>query len=668
LREKLKSFFLKYKFSIFAFFSFFSPLVIYILTLERKVIGGDTTWYAIQIPQMYVLVPTGYPTFSFIGKLFSMIPLGDLAYRLNLISAIFGAFTILFIFLSINKLTNDKTISLAASLLFAFLPVFWNVANRLEFDTLNSFFIALTIFSIISYAEHTGNKSNIENKKYFISDKYFYLSFFSMGLSLTNHPIAFFVLPAFLIYIVIIDPKKFKCIKKIILSILFFIKTLISYIYIPIRSFQGFGNVNTFRDFINYITGRQVTGETFGGFYERSDLQQFLKVTSDFFLSIYKDFGIVLILIVFIGFLYLIKKNWKFLLISVLLIFFNVFIITQYLGWCPKNYTIDSIIILIIYLGFGFLAVKNFIYYFIGKLNSREKNTVKLSILRSTVSIILIIAFFTAPVLLAVNNYASLNKSKPEKIYLFWNDIFCTVENNSYIYTASSSENIGMFINLYEKTDKHIKYITSRETDYSVENIKGNLKQGKKVYLAGIEDFLIPHFNLEKIDSYHWDRFNENLIVYRVTGEKLQLEKIDSYHWDRFNENLIVYRVTGEKLQLEIEPVVTNPDIRFGDIFKIEYIIKNSHDKDLKITSIELSISKNLKFVEVDSRGFINQQPSLSGEKYMWVKEYIIEAESEINIIIKLRAQTPGQAEVKFSITSQDIYMNSPNIIVTVEK
>jgi len=52
----------------------------------------------------------------------------------------------------------------------------------------------------------------------------------------------------------------------------------------------------------------------------------------------------------------------------------------------------------------------------------------------------------------------------------------------------------------------------------------------------------------------------------------------------------------------------------------------------------------------------------------MWVKEYIIEAESEINIIIKLRAQTPGQAEVKFSITSQDIYMNSPNIIVTVEK
>ena len=274
---KVKAFLLKYKLPLTSAISFIIPLIVYIVTLEKKLVGGDTTWFALQIPQMYVLVPTGYPVFSLLGKLISLVPVGDLAYRLNLLSAIFGALTILFLFLGINKLVKNEIISLITAMSFAFLKTYWSIASRLEFDTLNSFFIVLIIFSILHYRENTTR-----NRLYF--------TFFCLGLSLTNHPIAFFVMPAFLVYLIIINPRIFKSIKTILLSILFFLIPLVSYVYIPIRSLQGYGTVTTLKKFLYHVTGREATGKAFGGFYQRNSFADILKVVSEFFKIIFTNF------------------------------------------------------------------------------------------------------------------------------------------------------------------------------------------------------------------------------------------------------------------------------------------------------------------------------------------------------------------------------------------
>ena len=100
-QSKFKKFILRNKVKIYAFFSFSIPFAFYILTLEHKLIGGDTGWYALLIPKMEIFVPTGYPTFSMLEKIMTYIPIGDLAYWLNLFSAIFGALTVLFLFLTI---------------------------------------------------------------------------------------------------------------------------------------------------------------------------------------------------------------------------------------------------------------------------------------------------------------------------------------------------------------------------------------------------------------------------------------------------------------------------------------------------------------------------------------------------------------------------------------
>jgi 4-amino-4-deoxy-L-arabinose transferase-like glycosyltransferase len=117
----------------------------------------------------------------------SLIPIGDIAYRLNLLSAIFGALTILFLFLAINLLVKNEILSLISSFIFAFIISYWQIANRFELDSLNTFLIALVIFSSFLYNE----------KK---TGKYLYFCLFCLGFSLTDHPIALFIMPALLLY------------------------------------------------------------------------------------------------------------------------------------------------------------------------------------------------------------------------------------------------------------------------------------------------------------------------------------------------------------------------------------------------------------------------------------------------------------------------------------
>ncbi|MCL5070502.1 MAG: DUF2723 domain-containing protein [Actinobacteria bacterium] len=635
LLKKFKKNFLSYRLIILALLSFLIPFILYLLTLERKVLGGDTTWYALQIPQMYVLVPTGYPTFSLIGKLISMIPIGDLAYRLNLFSAIFGALTILFIFLALNKLIKNEIISLAGSLIFAFTLTFWTVANRLEFDTLNSFFIAMLIYSLLLY-----NEKKLRRQLYFC--------FFCLGLSLTNHPIAFFIAPAFLSYIIIVQPRILKSIRTIFLSLLFFLIPLISYIYILIRSLQGFGPVTSLQKFIYYVTGRNIAGEFHGGFYESTNLQNVLKVIYDFLNIIYRNFGIILIIFAGIGFIYLIKKNLKFAVISLLVIVLSITITSLYLSWTPENYAIDSMIIITFYISSGFKFIYDELLMLLSRVQKRiqirkalqdEKIQHRFNIQKYLTATVIILFFILQPAFLAASNFTQADHSKPEDIYLFWNKIFNTVEKNSIIYVNSTSLNIGAFIDEYEQKDKNIEFIVPGDSGYTVEGVKDNLHRGRKIYFVNVKESMKSFFNFEKIDSYHWPRFEENIIFYKLVSEKLSL-----------------------KIQYQI----SSREIKSGEKFTVLYRVINENNKDLTIASLELSLPKNIIFLGVSKQEDITDSPGLGQGKYMWVKEYKIKAESQLSIGIELQAESPGQSVIKFAATSQNIYMNSEDLNIIV--
>ena len=626
-QEKFKNFIQKYKLQVSAALSFIIPLIIYIKTLEPKLVGGDTSWYALQIPQMYILPPTGYPTFSILAKLMSMIPIGNLAYRLNLFSAIFGALTILFLFLAINKLVKNELISLASSLIFSFTLPYWPVANRLEFDTLNSFLVVLVIFAALTY-----NESRKRNRLYFF--------FFCLGFSLTNHPIALFIAPAFIIYIIIINPKIFKSIKTVLLSILFFIIPLMSYIYIPIRSLQGYGPANTFQKFIYHITGRTPAGQTHGGSFGDRSIDSALTVLAEYMKIIYKNFGIILIIIAIVGFIYLVRKNYRFAICSILVIIFSLIITSQYLGWAPENYVIDSMIIISFYIAFGFLFILDLFNYLFNRLQKKtKKNQV---FLKYSCLVVIFLFIIFQPFLLAITNYTNADDSSPEGIYLFWDEAFKNIKENSRLYVLSSAENIGAFVNLYEQSDKEIEFITHKDSRYSIDDMKESLENGTSVYFVGNEAIFLSNFDSKQI------------------GQK--------YYWQRYNESLALYQATKTTLDLDIEYKINSEIQEFGKPFSVEYIIKNNIDKVTKITSFELELPDSIELVGVDKSGYINQSPTMSQGKWMWVSDkYFVDGEGEINIILNLRATSPGGAIVKFSLTANKIYVEAGDLELEIK-
>ncbi|MFB0545727.1 MAG: DUF2723 domain-containing protein, partial [Anaerolineae bacterium] len=112
-------------------------LVLYLRTLAPSVaaIFDDSLEFQLVCYELGIAHPTGYPLYTLLGKLFTLIPLGDVAYRVNLMSAFFAALTVALLYLVARKIASRPPAVLAA-LSLAFSPVFWSQAIIAEVYTL----------------------------------------------------------------------------------------------------------------------------------------------------------------------------------------------------------------------------------------------------------------------------------------------------------------------------------------------------------------------------------------------------------------------------------------------------------------------------------------------------------------------------------------------------
>ncbi|MBI1878090.1 MAG: DUF2723 domain-containing protein, partial [Chloroflexi bacterium] len=100
--------------------------------------------------------PPGYPTYLILGEVFKLLPFGDVAYRLNLLSATCAALTVavlgLVIYQTLSTMTEHHETRQAqgltwlcaasASLTLAFSGAFWSQSVIAEVYTLNALFVA----------------------------------------------------------------------------------------------------------------------------------------------------------------------------------------------------------------------------------------------------------------------------------------------------------------------------------------------------------------------------------------------------------------------------------------------------------------------------------------------------------------------------------------------
>lgn len=251
-----------------ALFSFILPFAVFLFTICPGLYWRDAPELAMTPFLLDISHPPGAPTYSLIGKLFSFIPLGGIALKANLLSALFGGLFGLMTYLLIVRLGRllaprdgqDRLhhwLNIGLASMFAVLVVlspdawYWSVAA--EVYSLMLFIMALCLYLAVRLLE-----DDAENRSYRPLVWSCLLALIS-GLGAGVHPNLILFLPPVVLFL-IWDSWKRRTAGSFWLWPFFLLAGLLVYLYLPVRSFTplayDYGNPETVSQFISHLTAR----------------------------------------------------------------------------------------------------------------------------------------------------------------------------------------------------------------------------------------------------------------------------------------------------------------------------------------------------------------------------------------------------------------------------
>lgn len=196
-----------------AAFTFAAAFVVYFVTMAPTISYWDCSEFIACSVTLGIPHPPGAPLFLLIGKLFSMSPIGvDAAYKINIISVIASAVTVLLLYLIIVRFIKEfagepdtlkKEFALygggiVGALTFAFTDTFWFNATEAEVYSLSMLFTALCLWLTLKWME---NHKDLGSLKYLIACSYLF------GLAVGVHLLNLLVIPTIFLLIFFYDKK-----------------------------------------------------------------------------------------------------------------------------------------------------------------------------------------------------------------------------------------------------------------------------------------------------------------------------------------------------------------------------------------------------------------------------------------------------------------------------
>lgn len=235
---------------------FVGAFVLYLLTLAPTVasIYDDSLEFPLVVQRLAIAHPTGYPLYILLGKLFSLLPVRDVAYRVHLLSALAAAGALVCVYLAARALDIQRVGALAGALLLAVSPVFWSQALIAEVYALNALFAA-ALLAIAVWWRRQGDAGG--------RGRLLALFFFVMGLSLTHHRTIVLLWPALLSYLLLAGWRPWRQPGQTLRLLFLFCMPLLLYAYIPWRgmstsSLDGTYQ-NTWQGFWGWVAGSAYT-------------------------------------------------------------------------------------------------------------------------------------------------------------------------------------------------------------------------------------------------------------------------------------------------------------------------------------------------------------------------------------------------------------------------
>lgn len=424
------------------YFSFILSIfvfIIYLFTLAPSVIQIDSGELAAVQATLGIAHPTGYPLFTIIGFLFSLLPLPfTKIYQLNLLAAIYcsvaaGVFSYtskflldnLTVFQTIKSVKQKKKnkskkeilrfelnetqkiiLSVIAASTLVFSKTFWFQSTSVEVYSLHLLLISLIVlFLIKAFVQISDLSITIKNN--------WLLFAFFLALGFSNHMTTLLILPgtAYLYFL----KEKFnkQSIKNLFRMILLFLVVLfIIYSYLPIRASQNpqlnWGNPVDLERILRHISGFQYQVWLFSSTEAaKKQFEYFISnLPSEYFLTLF---------VAAAGLLFSFFNARKFFLFSLITFLSTVFY--------SINYDISDIdsYFLLAYISIGFFTLFGLLKTF-QILNENKLN-------QSVVFLILLVF----PVSQFVKNFSEVDQSKTVVYENYTKALMNSVSDNALV-------------------------------------------------------------------------------------------------------------------------------------------------------------------------------------------------------------------------------------------
>ena len=200
--------------------------VIYARTVYPGLFGvGDAAKFSFVGKVLGTPHSPGYPLYVVVSHLFSYLPGGTLAYRMNILSSVLAALAVGLAYLAARSLGSSRLVAFSAAIALGLGRAFWSRALYAKGYTLNAALVCAGVLMLL----HWGRTRRTAH---------LYWAIGIFALSIGNHLVVISLVPALVLYAVWTDAKTALAPRTILVTALLVALGLSQYFFIIVRTWQ----------------------------------------------------------------------------------------------------------------------------------------------------------------------------------------------------------------------------------------------------------------------------------------------------------------------------------------------------------------------------------------------------------------------------------------------
>jgi transmembrane protein TMEM260 (protein O-mannosyltransferase) len=225
---------------------------LYAITAPRSIALEDDGLFILSSYFLGIEHPPGYPLHTVLGKLFTYLPVGSVAYRVHLLSGVLGGLSCAALWMCARVLMPGRLPAYVAALGLGFSSVFWSQAIIAEVYTLNTLFFFSLVYLGLRLMPPGTDVAVVPQ-----ATRRLAILALLFGFSLANHwPLMLLVAPGFAVLLFPLLRKKLAALPLFVVMVAI---GLLPYVWLVLLSWSGliisfYGPLESWNEFWYFVS------------------------------------------------------------------------------------------------------------------------------------------------------------------------------------------------------------------------------------------------------------------------------------------------------------------------------------------------------------------------------------------------------------------------------